>query len=98
MAKRGDIAREAVKNKIIEAFGEDFVAFVDKKIYVQASDGGEMIQFAIAMTMPKNPIEGGNNSDVSAAGGSVAPATTPTELSSEDKEKVADLMKKLGLN
>jgi len=98
LAKRGDTAREAVKNKIIEAFGEDFVAFVDKKIYVQASDGGEMIQFAIAMTMPKNPVEAGNNSNVSAAGGSVAPVATPTELSTEDKEKVAGLMAKLGLN
>lgn len=98
MAKRGDTAREAVKNKIIEAFGEDFVGIADKKIYVQVSDGGEMIQFAIAMTMPKNPLEVGNNSDVTAAGGSVAPVTTPTELSSEDKEKVADLMKKLGLS
>lgn len=94
MAKRGDIAREAVKNKIIEAFGEDFIAFVDKKIFVQASDGGEMIQFAITMTMPKTPIETGNN----AAGGSVAPAVMPTELSTEDKEKVANLMAKLGLN
>lgn len=97
MAKRGDTAREAVKNKIIEAFGEDFVAFVDKKIYVQASDGGEMIQFAITMTMPKNPIEVGENSGGSAAGGSVAPVTMPTELSSADKEKVNDLMAKLGL-
>lgn len=98
MAKRGDTAREAVKNKIIEAFGEDFITFQDKKIFVQASDGAEMIQFAITMTMPKNPVEVGNNSNVSAADGSVAPVTTPTELSSEDKEKVADLMKKLGLS
>lgn len=97
MAKRGDIAREAVKNKIIEAFGDDLVGLVDKKIYVQASDGGEMIQFAITMTMPKNPIEVGNNSDSSAGERSVAAEIMPTELSSEDKEKVARLMERLGV-
>lgn len=95
--RRGDLAKELITKTILDTFPGAFV--IDKKIYVSVNDGGNgEVQIAIAMTMPKNPIEGGNNSDVSAAGGSVAPATTPTELSSEDKEKVADLMKKLGLS
>lgn len=103
MAKRGDQARESVKNTIIDAFTKDgnFVAFQDKKIYVQAKDGanGEIIQFAISMTMPKTPI---------AATGTADPANdwrdesstvinTPTELSPEDKEKVHELMRRLNI-
>ncbi len=106
MAKRGDAAREAVKNKIIEAFGSDFVAFLDKKIYVEAQDGpgGETLQFAITMTMPKTSVarqEGA--SDLPPATGdwtgpaAATPVATPTEITADDKAKVAELMKKLGL-
>ena len=106
MAKRGDAAREAVKNKIIEAFGSDFVAFLDKKIYVEAQDGpgGETLQFAITMTMPKTSVarqEGA--SDLPPATGdwtgpaAATPVAAPTEITDDDKAKVAELMKKLGL-
>lgn len=106
MAKRGDAAREAVKNKIIEAFGSDFVAFLDKKIYVEVQDGpgGETLQFAITMTMPKTSVarqEGA--SDLPPATGdwtgpaAATPVATPTEITADDKAKVAELMKKLGL-
>ncbi len=101
MSKRGDQAREAVKNKIIEAFGSDFVAFLDKKIYVQAKDGlnGDTIQFAITMTMPKNPVETAgpqvNSGTVSST--NISTATTSAEMSEADKAKVAALMEKLGV-
>ena len=106
MAKRGDAAREAVKNKIIEAFGPDFVAFLDKKIYVEAQDGpgGETLQFAITMTMPKTSVsrEEGANTTAPAGGdwsgpAAATPVATPTEITDDDKAKVAELMKKLGL-
>lgn len=42
MAK-GTNAKIEVENKIREAFGADFVATVDKKIYVWADDGGEKV-------------------------------------------------------
>lgn len=92
--KRGDLAREAVRNKIIEAFGADYVGTVDKKIYVQAKDGenGETLQFAIAMTMPKTPISAASTST-----GEVDIAETPTELSESDAAKVAALKKMLGV-
>ena len=61
MAKRGEIARERAKDIICKAFGEDFVTVQDKKIYVMAKDeGGEKVQFAITLTMPKTPIDTGN--------------------------------------
>lgn len=106
MAKRGDAAREAVKNKIIEAFGSSYIAFLDKKIYVEAQDGpgGETLQFAITMTMPKTsvarqeattelpPADNGWTGPAAAT-----PVATPTEITADDKAKVAELMKKLGL-
>lgn len=102
MAKKGEQAREIVKNTIIDAFQAtgDFVAFKDKKIYVQAKNGsnGEVLQFAITMTMPKTAIEAGTQTSGSSAwdsnsGNTVSAA--PTELSSEDKEQVEKLKNKL---
>lgn len=104
--KRGDAAREAVKNKIIEAFGSSYIATIDKKIYVEVQDGpgGETLQFAITMTMPKTSVsreEGANTpapADNDWSGPAAAtPVQTPTEISDDDKAKVAELMKKLGL-
>ena len=57
MATKGSKAKEYVENKIKEAFGENFIAIVDKKIYVWADDGGERIQVALSLTCPKVPIE-----------------------------------------
>ena len=106
MAKRGDAAREAVKDKIIEAFGPHFIAFVEKKVYVEAQDGpnGEWLQFAITMTMPKTGVARQEATtelppaDNDWTGPAAAtPVQTPTEISDDDKAKVAELMKKLGL-
>lgn len=92
MAKRGDGARESAKNTIIQAFGDFYVCTQDKKIYVNVPDGqgGELIQLAIAMTMPKTPIEGEVTSND-------MPADTSTTLSDSDKAKVEDLKRKLGI-
>ena len=54
--RRGDCARSSVVNTIINAFGDNYVTTQDKKIYVNATEGGEVIQFAISITMPKTPI------------------------------------------
>lgn len=103
--KRGDAAREAVKNKIIEAFGDSFVTIADKKIYVEAQDGdgGETIQFAITMTMPKNTMARGSarlTSDPANdwTGPTVQTETHTTEITESDKAKVQELMRSLGLS
>lgn len=57
MATKGSKAKEYVENKIKETFGENFIAIVDKKVYVWADDGGERIQVALSLTCPKVPIE-----------------------------------------
>ena len=102
MAKKGDQARESVKNIIIDAFASknSFVAFQDKKIYVQVPDGpnGEVLQFAITMTMPKVPVVAIQTNDTAADWMNDPPevSQTPVELTPEDEAKVQELMERLG--
>ena len=105
MAK-GTIAKEVVAKKIAEAFGDNFVGEFDKKLYVWADENGEKIQIAISMTCPKNPVgnidfssEPGNslNFEDMSAGPIAGATTTTTEISDEEKNNIAELMKRLGL-
>jgi len=103
MARKGDQARQEVMNKILNAFDSAFIQ--DKKIYVSAVEGGEAIQFAVSLTMPKTPIAPPNGvTGVDAAGnhdfGSItAKPVVPaqTEISAEDEAKVNALMERLGI-
>ena len=101
MPKRGETARESVKNTIINAFSatNDFVTFQDKKIYVQAKDGvnGEVIQFAVTLTMPKTPVAASSPSSSSDAQPTAVAAAPTVDLSAADKAKVEELKRKLGL-
>lgn len=102
MAK-GTIAKEAITKKLKEAFGADFLGEMDKKIYLQAPENGEMVQIALSMTCPKNTIEVSNAPvikngmiDFEAEGTLVAPAAS-TEISTEERETIEEMMKRLGL-
>lgn len=105
MAKKGDMARADVAQTIINAFSGRYIATVDKKIYVEAQDGpgGETLQFSIAITMPKVGVARGEApttpDPASAWSGPAAasPVAPPAEISADDKAKVAELMKQLGL-
>ena len=107
MAKKGETARAVVTNTIAEAFAitGNLVGIVDKKIYVTADDGGEMLQFAISITMPKTPIAAGEvgsaSTQVKSSDGAALPqiatAPQPIELSEDDKAAVAKLMEQLGI-
>lgn len=102
MAK-GAEAKEYVVKKLKEAFGDDYVGEVDKKYYVWAYEGGQKMQIAIAMTCPKTPVgniveEKKEAFDWSDSGNVSAPSTfKPIEIEDSEREKVAELMKKLGL-
>ena len=102
MAK-GAEAKEYVAKKLKEAFGDDYVGEVDKKYYVYAYEGGQKMQIAIAMTCPKTPVgniveEKKEAFDWSDSGNESAPSTfKPIEIEDSEREKVAELMKKLGL-
>lgn len=100
--RRGDAAKTAVINTILNTFEGSFL--LDKKIYINVQDGpnGEIVQLSIALTMPKTPINASAVSVTASAGNSNVAAwenapATPTELSQKDKMKVEELCKKLGI-
>ena len=107
MAK-GAVAKENVTKILSEVFGSNFIGEYDKKIYVWANDGGEMVQIAMSLTCPKNPIQVDTSvtttsgdwdfSDNPKINTTVAVANAaPAEITAEEKANIADLMAKLGL-
>lgn len=104
MAK-GNEAKRNLINKLIAAVGPAaYLGEYDKKYYFWSEENGEKIQVAIAMTCPKNPVAVIDNN----AGGDldfenmdkteVRPTTfEPAEITQEEKDKIAELMEKLGL-
>ena len=104
MAK-GTIGKQNVINKIKQAFGADFIGENDKKIYVWTTENGERIQIALSLTCPKvpvaisdNPTTGDFNFEDDAPNVVVAAgAYQPAEITKEERERVNDLMKRLGL-
>lgn len=98
---RGNDAKNYVINKIKEAFGDDYVAEVDKKIYVWGQEGGEKIQVAISLTCPKTPIEVGTPKPVvlNFEDTGVTPIQTPApaEITEKEKAAVQELLARLGL-
>ena len=104
MAK-GTIAKQKVINKIKQAFGADFIGEYDQKLYVWTTENGERIQIALSLTCPKvpvaisdNPTTGDFNFEDDAPNVVVAAgAFQPAEITTEERERVNDLMRKLGL-
>lgn len=100
MAAKGSIAKENVTKKIMEAFGSDFIAEQDKKLYVWANDGSDRVQIAISMTCPKTFIGGPTSSglDFENMTTNIQPTGfQPAEISAEEQKNIEDLMTKLGL-
>ena len=102
MAK-GAVAKENVIKIIAEAFGNNFIGEFDKKVYVYANDGGEMVQIAISLTCPKNPIQVDTTvttnvgdwdfSDNPKVNTTVAVANAaPAEITEEEKENIQRLL------
>ena len=104
MAK-GAQAKEAVVNKIRAAFGDNYIGEYDKKWYVWSQENGERVQIAISLTCPKVLVEVSNapatgdfnfeddSPNVVVAAGGYQPA----EITEDERDKVRDLMKSLGL-
>lgn len=94
MAK-GAIAKQNLVNKFIEAAGEMYVGDDDgKKFYFWSEEDGEKMQVCVQMTIPKTPFGSVNAGDLGMA---QPEAAAPAEISEEDKAKVDDLMRRLGL-
>lgn len=105
MAK-GTIGKQQVADKIKAAFGQDWIGEYDKKYYVWATENGERIQIAISMTCPKVQVEIAapttatgdfNFEDDAPAAPVVATGFAPAEITDEERARVIEMMKALGL-
>ena len=113
MAARGTEAKEQVIKKIIECFGQDQAFIYDKKLYINTKEGGEPIQVCLALTCPKTMVtpsgaaasveppksafSGGFDFESMGLETPAPTAFQPTAITPEEKETVADLMRRLGL-
>ena len=107
MAKGND-AKNLVITKIKDAFGDEFICELDKKLYVWSKENGEPMQVAISLTCPKTPVGGDAapaRTMVSTDGFGLdfenmpaGPATSPTlEYTQEEKDTLNKLIAELGL-
>lgn len=102
---RGANAKIEVENIIRNAFGDRFLGTADKKLYVKANDGDEMVDVAITLTCPKvpfsasNPVgEGGMDFENVPTNGVTAPTEfKPAEITKEETENIRKLLAELGL-
>ena len=100
---KGQIAKEKVKEKIIQIFGNDYIGEFDRKYYVWEKDGAEKVQIAIALTCPKvyrgieETAPTALNFEDDEPGVNTDTAFKPAEITQEEKDTLADLMKRLNL-
>ena len=97
---RGSIAKTEVVQKIIAAFGDDYVGEASNKYYVWADDGGEKVQIAITLTCPKNPLETSQNFRITDGGIDFTQSIKKPEVADfteDEKSTINKLMAELGL-
>lgn len=100
---RGAVAKQEVQKKILEAFSGAFLYNDGKEIRIPCQENGETVQIKCVLTCAKENVEVG--ADAAIPGDFPAPKMTaptsertePVKPSEEEKQKVADLLKSLGL-
>ena len=109
---RGNDAKKLVIEKIKEAFGDDYVATIDGKVYVWAKEGGEKLQIAISLTCPKTMVNadggttvapakldfgGGGGWDFEAMDQVTKVPEKSKEITQEEQSNIEKMMRALGL-
>ena len=102
MAKGQQLKKE-IQNKILEAFPGSFLYNDAKEIRICGTEGGELLQIKCVLTCAKENVEIG--ADNAVPGDFPAPkmtaptpqSNTPVQPTEDEKQKVADLLKSLGL-
>ena len=100
---RGAQAKQEVMKKILETFQDSFLYNDGKEIRIPYQEAGEIVQIKVALTCAKENVEMG--ADAAMPGDFPAPKMTaptpertePVAPTAEEKQKVADLLKSLGL-
>ena len=102
MASKGTEAKAYAVKKIAEAFGENFVGEIDKKVYVNCPESGGLVQIAITMTCPKTSVgtptrSGGMDFETMVDNNFSGFTKTTTEITQEELDNVKRLMEELNL-
>ena len=99
MAARGAVAKEQITNQILSQFEGAFK--YDKEIRIPVMENGETIQIKVTLTAAKTNVErGGDTALPGDTVSAVATTSTPSALAeptAEEKERVSNLLSKLGL-
>ena len=99
MAAKGSVSKEQITAKILETFPGAFQ--YDKEIRIPMVEDGNEVQIKVTLTCAKTNVERGG--DAALPGDTVSiVASTPTpsaltEPTTEEKERVSNLLSKLGL-
>ena len=103
MAAKGSVLKEEITNKILECFPGSFR--YDKEIRIPGIENSENLQIKITLTCAKVNVENGGDTTVPGAAAaaktvttsaSPAPAGSINEPTEEEKQRVVDLINKLG--
>lgn len=102
MAK-GQILKDEISQKILEVFPNSFM--MDKNIYINGKENGEVVQIKVAFTTPKTPVEAPTQSNIADdwdfGDSTPQPARKPvqrvTEITAAERQTVLDLMRELDL-
>ena len=103
---RGSLAKEIIKEKILNTFEGSFTYSNGKEIRVPIEENGSIIQIKIQMTAAKDNVsaDGEEVSRPAAAVSETAPSSSfpaphkKAEVTEEEKQNVEDLLKALGLD
>lgn len=98
---RGAVSKEKIIKKILDTFEGSFL--YDKEIRIPVTEDGELIQIKVTLTAAKTNVESGD--DVKMPGiesneinfGTQTTTKEKIEVTEEEKQNVATLLKNLGL-
>ena len=95
MAAKGNEAKSKITKKILETFGNSaFIANGGKEIRINEEENGELIQIKLTLTASKTPISQ-NGEDISSQGINFESKSVDIEMTSEEKENIADFIKRI---
>lgn len=103
---RGADSKTIVIKKILETFPDSFLYNNDKEIRIPMKENGETIEIKVVLSCAKTPVAGvastaaldwSSPSATEVGYTATASQQAATEISEEDRRKVAELMAKLGL-
>lgn len=105
MAAKGSILKQKIAEKIVTAFPGSFLYNDGKEIRINGTEEGVPLQIKVTLTCAKTPVEGGEDNALPGEKNAVAAPVSstesneqiPQEPTAEEKERLANLLNKLGL-